>query len=73
VTLWYRSIELLFGEVFYGPEIDLWSVGCVFGELLCKDAILKGNGELDVSAVSLIRGEICHFHANVHTYRDFLH
>jgi len=66
VTLWYRSIELLFGEVFYGPEIDLWSVGCVFGELLCKDAILKGNGELDVSAVSLIRGEICHFHANVH-------
>ena len=59
VTLWYRSIELLFGEVFYGPEVDIWSVGCVFGELLCKDAILKGNGELDVS-------EICHFHANVH-------
>lgn len=51
VTLWYRSIELLFGEVFYGPEIDIWSVGCVFAELLCKDAILKGNGELDVSTL----------------------
>ena len=25
------------------------SVGCIFGELLIKDAILKGNGELDVS------------------------
>jgi cell division cycle 2-like protein len=49
VTLWYRSIELLFGECYYGPEIDIWSVGCVFGELVCMDAILKGNGELDVS------------------------
>ncbi|KAL7538393.1 hypothetical protein ACHAWF_006075 [Thalassiosira exigua] len=47
VTLWYRSPELLFGESKYGPEIDMWSIGCIFGELLTKDAILKGNGELD--------------------------
>ena len=24
VTLWYRSPELLFGEIMYGPEIDMW-------------------------------------------------
>jgi len=47
VTLWYRSPELLFGESMYGPEIDMWSIGCIFGELLIKDAILKGTGELD--------------------------
>ncbi|KAL7509747.1 hypothetical protein ACHAXN_008919 [Cyclotella atomus] len=47
VTLWYRAPELLFGESEYGPEIDLWSVGCIFGELLIKDAILQGKGELD--------------------------
>ncbi|KAL3815952.1 hypothetical protein ACHAXA_003573 [Cyclostephanos tholiformis] len=47
VTLWYRSPELLFGESRYGPEIDMWSVGCIFGELLIKDAIMKGTGELD--------------------------
>jgi len=47
VTLWYRSPELLFGESVYGPEIDMWSIGCIFGELLIKDAILKGSGELD--------------------------
>jgi hypothetical protein len=29
--------------------LDNKSVGCIFGELLIKDAILKGNGELDVS------------------------
>ena len=27
VTLWYRAPELLLGEVRYGPEIDMWSVG----------------------------------------------
>mmetsp|Transcript_42352 Transcript_42352/g.90093 ORF Transcript_42352/g.90093 Transcript_42352/m.90093 type:complete len:157 (+) Transcript_42352:859-1329(+) len=47
VTLWYRSPELLFGESTYGPEIDIWSIGCIFGELLVKDAIMKGTGELD--------------------------
>lgn len=47
VTLWYRAPELLFGESKYGPEIDLWSAGCIFGELLIKDAILQGKGELD--------------------------
>lgn len=47
VTLWYRSPELLFGEAKYGAEIDMWSIGCIFGELLVKDAILQGQGELD--------------------------
>ncbi|EED95528.1 predicted protein, partial [Thalassiosira pseudonana CCMP1335] len=47
VTLWYRAPEVLFGESKYGAEIDLWSIGCIFGELLTKDAMLKGTGELD--------------------------
>lgn len=47
VTLWYRAPELLFSESMYGPEIDIWSIGCIFGELLIKDVILKGTGELD--------------------------
>lgn len=47
VTLWYRSPELLFGESCYGPAVDMWSIGCIFGELICKDAILQGQGELD--------------------------
>jgi cell division cycle 2-like protein len=34
VTLWYRAPELLFGEARYGPAIDVWSVGCIFGELI---------------------------------------
>lgn len=47
VTLWYRAPELLFGEAKYGPGVDMWSVGCIFGELICQDAIMQGQGELD--------------------------
>lgn len=49
VTLWYRSPELLFGEEFYGPAVDMWSMGCIMGELILGQgrSILQGQGELD--------------------------
>ena len=47
ITLWYRPPELLFGENVYGPAVDVWSVGCILGELITKDAIMQGQGELD--------------------------
>ena len=34
VTRWYRAPELLVECESYGNEIDMWSVGCIFGELL---------------------------------------
>ncbi|KFK38426.1 hypothetical protein AALP_AA3G111700 [Arabis alpina] len=34
ITLWYRPPELLLGATKYGPAIDMWSVGCIFAELL---------------------------------------
>lgn len=33
-TRWYRAPEILWGTQIYGPSIDLWSVGCVFAEML---------------------------------------
>ncbi|KAI1006997.1 Cyclin-dependent kinase [Podosphaera aphanis] len=47
VTLWYRAPELLLGERCYGTAIDLWSVGCIFGELLTKEPLLQGKNEVD--------------------------
>lgn len=55
VTLWYRSPELLLGAEKYGMEIDMWSIGCIFGELLTKEPLLQGKNEVDqVSKVCLL-------------------
>ncbi len=34
VTLWYRAPELLFGQETYSTAVDMWSVGCIMGEIL---------------------------------------
>ncbi|KAI9293084.1 kinase-like protein [Neoconidiobolus thromboides FSU 785] len=34
VSLWYRAPELLLGSTNYDSKIDLWSVGCILGELI---------------------------------------
>ena len=47
VTLHYRAPELLFGETRYTPAVDIWSVGCIFGELIRQEAIMQGQGELE--------------------------
>jgi serine/threonine protein kinase len=50
VTLWYRPPELLLGSTNYDSSVDLWSVGCVFAELLVKIPILQGKTEVVVSS-----------------------
>jgi cyclin-dependent kinase 12/13 len=47
VTPWYRCPELLLGTRHYGPEIDMWSVGCVFGEMMDTEhkPLFPGNGD----------------------------
>eukprot|EP01034_Spumella_vulgaris_P041154 gene41154-50932_t len=45
VTLWYRSPELILGNRQYGPEIDMWSVGCILGEMMTRIAMFRGQNE----------------------------
>lgn len=47
VTLWYRAPELLLGTREYGAAVDMWSVGCIFGELLTREPLLQGSNEVD--------------------------
>lgn len=47
VTLWYRAPELLLGATMYCTGIDLWALGCIFGELLLHKPLMPGNNELD--------------------------
>ncbi|KAJ8406896.1 hypothetical protein AAFF_G00291720 [Aldrovandia affinis] len=46
ITLWYRPPELLLGEERYTPAIDVWSCGCILGELFTKKPIFQANQEL---------------------------
>lgn len=39
-TRWYRAPELLLAYEEYGPSIDVWSIGCILGELLKRRPIL---------------------------------
>ncbi|XP_002163199.2 cyclin-dependent kinase 13 [Hydra vulgaris] len=46
ITLWYRPPELLLGEERYGPAIDVWSCGCILGELFRRKPLFLGNTEI---------------------------
>ncbi|XP_073282030.1 cyclin-dependent kinase F-1-like [Primulina huaijiensis] len=46
-TRWFRAPELLYGSTNYGLEIDLWSVGCIFSELLTLEPLFPGSSDID--------------------------
>jgi len=59
VTRWYRSPELLLGSQKYDYAIDMWSVGCVFGELITGKPVFPAREEIhQLGVVSDICGTI---------------
>ena len=44
---WYKPPELLFGSRDYDSSIDIWAMGCIFGELLNGSPIFPGVNEID--------------------------
>ncbi|KAI8074691.1 kinase-like domain-containing protein [Gongronella butleri] len=47
VTRWYRGPELLFGAKEYTYAIDIWSVGCIFAELMLRTPFIAGDSDMD--------------------------
>lgn len=47
ITLWYRPPELLLGPCAYSCEVDQWSVGCIFAELIRSAVLFTGSTEID--------------------------
>ena len=35
VTLWYKAPEVLLGSKYYTTAVDVWSIGCIFAEMVC--------------------------------------
>jgi len=56
VTRWYRAPELILLEKDYGPAIDMWSVGCIFGELL---GMMKASAPTYMDRRPLFPGKSC--------------
>ena len=46
VTLYYRAPEIFFGDSYYGNKIDIWSIGCVFAELVIGRPLFRAKNEL---------------------------
>jgi len=47
VTLWYRAPEILLGARHYSTPVDVWSIGCMFAELVNKTPLFPGDSEID--------------------------
>ncbi|XP_072286511.1 cyclin-dependent kinase 20 isoform X2 [Pyxicephalus adspersus] len=46
-TRWYRAPELLYGARKYHEGVDLWAVGCIFGELLNGSPLFPGENDIE--------------------------
>eukprot|EP01026_Neomeris_dumetosa_P049744 TRINITY_DN4354_c0_g1_i1.p2 TRINITY_DN4354_c0_g1~~TRINITY_DN4354_c0_g1_i1.p2 ORF type:complete len:244 (+),score=27.02 TRINITY_DN4354_c0_g1_i1:277-1008(+) len=46
-TRWYRAPEILLGSQNYTFGVDMWSCGCILGELLMGKPIFPGNSTMN--------------------------
>jgi len=46
-TRWYRAPEILLGSNKYTKGVDMWSMGCIVGELLLGKPLFPGTSTLN--------------------------
>lgn len=46
VTQYYRAPEILMGSRHYSNSIDIWSVGCIFAELLGRRILFQAQSPI---------------------------
>ena len=47
VTRWYRAPEVVLRGKDYDERLDIWSVGCVFAEMIGREPLFPGKNYLD--------------------------
>lgn len=72
VTQYYRAPEILMGAKHYGSAVDIWSVGCIFAELLSRRILFQAQSPIQQVSCKLFRShkfesrailiEFCHGH-----------
>mmetsp|Transcript_87893 Transcript_87893/g.138739 ORF Transcript_87893/g.138739 Transcript_87893/m.138739 type:complete len:458 (-) Transcript_87893:358-1731(-) len=48
VTRWYRAPEVMLLPKRYTSTVDLWSLGCIVGEMLGRRAMFPGKNHIDM-------------------------
>lgn len=46
-TRWYRAPEILLGSKKYAKAVDVWSFGCLIGEIIKGRPMFPGNSTLN--------------------------
>lgn len=54
VTLWYRAPDVLLGSRKYSTPVDIWSIGCIFAEMVNGTPLFTGTAE-DVQLDTIFR------------------
>uniref|UniRef100_A0A8C7ILI4 mitogen-activated protein kinase n=1 Tax=Oncorhynchus kisutch TaxID=8019 RepID=A0A8C7ILI4_ONCKI len=47
VTRWYRAPEVILNWMHYTQTVDIWSVGCIMGEMINGKTLFKGKDYMD--------------------------
>nr|ACM46122.1 MAP kinase [Hyaloperonospora parasitica] len=47
VTRWYRAPEIMLGCMKYKCEVDVWSMGCIFAEMMSRKPLFPGQDYID--------------------------
>ena len=55
ITKWYRPPELYYQASYYSGAVDVWSVGCVFAEIVNRRVFLPAIPDTDINMI----GKIC--------------
>jgi mitogen-activated protein kinase 1/3 len=77
VTRWYRAPEIILNSSEYTKQIDVWSVGCIFAELLGRAPLFPGGDYLDqvqrvIGVLGTPSAEDMHFIGN-QSARRYIH
>lgn len=76
VTRWYRAPELLLNSSEYTGAIDIWSVGCIFMEILRRETLFPGKDYVQqlklITEVNKLKPETNYTHFKLCVLKAFL-
>lgn len=47
-TVWYKPPEVMLRSGNYSTEVDIWSIGCVFFEMVASKVLFAGDSDIDM-------------------------